>query len=99
MDTVVTKIEKKEKEEKKEREKIKEMIEKQLKNEEDKKNENDKKVQEGQIQIKELNNIDNMNISLTDKLLKKKKILCQLSNDQLMEYVLKLERLNILLKS
>ena len=99
MDTVVTKIEKKEKEEKKEREKIKEMIEKQLKNEEEKKTENDKKEQEGQIQIKELNNIDNMNIPLTEKLLKKKKILSQLSNEKLMEYALKLERLNITLKS
>ena len=101
MDTVVNKIEKKENEEKREREKIKEMIEKQLKNEEDKKNDNDhnKNGEDGHLQIKELNNIDTMNIPLTEKLLKKKKILCQLSNDQLMEYVLKLERLNISLKS
>ena len=101
MDTVVNKIEKKENEEKREREKIKEMIEKQLKNEEDKKNENikNKNDKDEQFQINELNNIDNMNIPLTDKLLKKKKILSQLSNEQLMEYVLKLERLNISLKS
>ena len=101
MDTVVNKIEKKENEEKKEREKIKEMIEKQLKNEEDKKNENNKNKndKDEQFQINELNNIDNMNIPLTEKLLKKKKILSQLSNEQLMEYTLKLERLNISLKS
>ena len=40
-----------------------------------------------------------MNISLTDKLLKKKKILSQLSPEQLMEYTLKIERINISLKS
>ena len=101
MDTVVNKIEKKENEEKREREKIKEMIEKQLKSEEDKKNENNKNKndKDEQFKINELNDIDNMNIPLTDKLLKKKKILSQLSNEQLMEYTLKLERLNISLKS
>ena len=100
MDNVVNKIEKKENEEKRERQKIKEMIEKQIKNEEDKKNGNNiNSEQSGQIQIKELNNIDNMDLPLTEKLLKKKKILSQLPNEQLMEYVLKLERLNISYKS
>ena len=100
MDSVVHKLEKKENEEKRERQKIKEMLEKQLKNEEEKKAEKDKnKNEQSQIQIKELNNIDNLNIPLTEKLLRKKKILSQLSNEQLMEYVLKIERLNINLKS
>ena len=100
MDSVVNKIEKKENEEKRERQKIKEMLEKQLKTEEDKKNENDKnKNEQSLLQIKELSNIDNLNIPLTEKLLRKKKILAQLSNEQLMEYTLKLERLNISLKS
>ena len=92
MDNVLNKIEKKENEEKMERNRIKEMIEKQLENEEDKKD-NEK------LDIKALNDIDNMKISLTDKLMKKKKILSQLKSEQLMEYVLKLERLNINLKS
>ena len=51
------------------------------------------------INIKILNDIDKMNISLTDKIMKKKEILSQLSNEQLMEYTLKQERLNISLKS
>ena len=101
MDNLVTKIEQKENEEKRERQKIKEMIEKQIKNEEEKKNENDKNnnSQNSQMLIKELTNISNMNIPLTDKIMKKKKILEQLSNEQLMEYILKLERINISLKS
>ena len=96
IDSTLDKMEKKEKEEKKERERIKEMIEKQLKNEEEKggnKSPNDK------LDILALSEIDSMNISLTDKLLKKKKILSQLNFEQLMEYTLKLERLNINLKS
>ena len=101
MDNLVTKIEQKENEEMRERQKIKEMIEKQIKNEEDKKNENDKNNnnQNSQLLIKELTNISNMNIPLTDKIMKKKKILCQLSNEQLMDYILKLERINISIKS
>ena len=90
MDNVMSKMEEKEKEEKMERNRIKEMLEKQLKTEGDKDNSEN---------IKALNEIDNMNISLTDKLIKKKKILSQLSSEQLMEYTLKLERLNISLKS
>ena len=74
------------------------MIEKQLENEENKKDGEDKN-QNDKLNIKALNDIDNMNISLTDKLIKKKKILSQLSSEQLMEYTLKLERLNISLKS
>ena len=97
MDNVLKKMEKKENEEMMERNRIKEMIEKQMQNEEDKKD--GEKGQSGKFDFKALNDIDNMNISLTDKLIKKKKILSQLSSDQLMEYVLKLERLNINLKS
>ena len=98
MDNVLNKIEKKENEELMERNRIKEMIEKQLENEENKKDGEDKN-QNDKLNIKALNDIDNMNISLTDKLIKKKKILSQLSSEQLMEYTLKLERLNISLKS
>ena len=90
MDNVMSKMEEKEKEEKMERNRIKEMLEKQLKTEGDKDNSEN---------IKALNEIDNMNISLTDKLMKKKQILSQLSHEQLMEYTLKLERLNINIKS
>ena len=97
MDNVLKKMEKKENEEIMERNRIKEMIEKQIQNEEDKKD--GEKGQNEKFDFKALNDIDNMNISLTDKLIKKKKILSQLSSDQLMEYVLKLERLNINLKS
>jgi len=86
----MSKMEEKEKEEKMERNRIKEMLEKQLKTEGDKDNSEN---------IKALNEIDNMNISLTDKLMKKKQILSQLSHEQLMEYTLKLERLNINIKS
>ena len=98
MDNVLNKMEKKENEELMERNRIKEMIEKQLENEENKKDGEDKN-QNDKLNIKALNDIDNMNISLTDKLIKKKKILSQLSSEQLMEYTLKLERLNISLKS
>ena len=98
MDNVLNKMEKKENEELMERNRIKEMIEKQLQNEENKKDGEDKN-QNDKLNIKALNDIDNMNISLTDKLIKKKKILSQLSSEQLMEYTLKLERLNISLKS
>ena len=97
MDNVFSKMQKKENEEMMERNKIKEMIENQLKNEEEKKDNEDKV--EDKLNIKALNDIDNMNISLTDKLLKKKKILSQLSPEQLMEYTLKIERINISLKS
>ena len=97
MDNVLKKMEKKENDEIMERNRIKEMIEKQIQNEEDKKD--GEKGQNEKFDFKALNDIDNMNISLTDKLIKKKKILSQLSSDQLMEYVLKLERLNINLKS
>ena len=90
MDNVMSKMEEKEKEEKMERNRIKEMLEKQLKTEGDKDNSEN---------IKALNEIDNMNISLTDKLMKKKQILSQLSHEQLMEYTLKLGRLNINIKS
>ena len=96
MDNLMNKLEKKENEEKMERNKIKQMIENQLKTEENKDNSNGKNHT---IDIKALNDIDNMNISLTDKLMKKKQILSQLSNEQLMEYTLKLERLNMNLKS
>ena len=96
MDNLMNKLEKKENEEKMERNKIKQMIENQLKNEGDKENADNKNYS---INIKALNDIDNMNISLTDKLMKKKQILSQLNNEQLMEYTLKLERLNINLKS
>ena len=65
---------------------------------EQEKKDNEDKV-EDKLNIKALNDIDNMNISLTDKLLKKKKILSQLSPEQLMEYTLKIERINISLKS
>ena len=98
MDNVLNKMKKKENEELMERNRIKEMIEKQLENEENKKDGEDKN-QNDKLNIKALNDIDNMNISLTDKLIKKKKILSQLSSEQLMEYTLKLERLNISLKS
>ena len=98
MDNVLNKMEKKENEELMERNRIKEMIEKQLENEENK-NDGEDKNQNDKLNIKALNDIDNMNISLTDKLIKKKKILSQLSSEQLMEYTLKLERLNISLKS
>ena len=96
MDNVMNKLEKKENEEKMERNKIKQMIENQLKTEGNKENSDNKSHY---IDIKALNDIDNMNIPLTDKLMKKKQILSQLSNEQLMEYTLKLERLNINLKS
>ena len=96
IDTTVHKMEKKEKEEKKERERMKELITKQLKNEEEN---NLNNSQNEKLDIKALNEIDMMNISLTDKLIKKKKILSQLNFEQLMEYTLKLERLNINLKS
>ena len=89
------KIKKKKKEEKKERERMKELITKQLKNEEEN---NLNNSQNEKLDIKALNDIDMMNISLTDKLIKKKKILSQLNFEQLMEYTLKLERLNINLK-
>ena len=99
MDTVVNKIQKRENEEKRERDRIKELI----KEEEEKKNNKDKeKGKDGgvnEINIKELENIDKMTIPLSEKLLKKKKILEQLTNEKLMEYVLKCERLNINLKS
>ena len=99
MDTVVNKIQKRENEEKRERDRIKEI----LKEEEEKKNNKDKeKDGDGglnEINIKELENIDKMTIPLSEKLLKKKKILAQLTNEKLMEYVLKCERLNINLKS
>ena len=98
MDNVLNKMKKKENEELMERNRIKEMIEKQLENEENKKDGEDKN-QNDKLNIKALNDIDNMNISLTDKLMKKKQILSQLSHEQLMEYTLKLERLNINIKS
>ena len=90
MESVINKIEKKENEELMEKNRIKEIIEKQ----DDKK---DDKNQNGIFNT--LNDIDNMNIPLTEKLIKKKKILSQLNNDQLIEYTLKLERLKINLKS
>ena len=90
MESVINKIEKKENEELMEKNRIKEMIEKQGEQNDDN---NQNKI------FNALNNIDNLNIPLTEKLIKKKKILSQLSNDQLMEYTLKLERLNINLKS
>ena len=90
MESVINKIEKKENEELMEKNRIKEMIEKQGEQNDDK---NQNKI------FNALNNIDNMNIPLTEKLIKKKKILSQLNNEQLMEYTLKLERLNINLKS
>ena len=91
MDNVLSQMQKKENEEMMERNRIKEMLEKQLKNDGDKQGE--------KFDINALNEIDNMNIPLTDKLMKKKKILSQLNNEQLIEYTLKLERLNINLKS
>ena len=90
MESVINKIEKKENEELMEKNRIKEIIEKQ----DDKK---DDKNQNGIFNT--LNDIDNMNIPLTEKLIKKKKILSQLNNAQLIEYTLKLERLKINLKS
>ena len=96
MDNLMNKLEKKENEEKMARNKIKQMIENQLKTEENKENNDNKNYS---INIKALNDIDNMNISITDKIMKKKQILSQLNNEQLMEYTLKLERLNINLKS
>ena len=95
MDNVLNKMQKKENEEIMERNRMKEMLEKQLENE---KTDGNKNLNE-KFDFKALTDIDNMNISLTDKLIKKKKILCQLNNDQLLEYTLKLERLNINLKS
>ena len=72
MDNVINKIQKKEKEEMNERNKIKEMLEKQLKEEEENKNNENNKNEKNKINIKELNNIDKMNIPLSEKLLKKK---------------------------
>ena len=77
MDNVLKKMEKKENEEIMERNRIKEMIEKQIQNEEDKKD--GEKGQNEKFDFKALNDIDNMNISLTDKLIKKKKILSQIN--------------------
>ena len=90
MESVINKIEKKENEELMEKNRIKEIIEKQGDQNDDK---NQNKL------FNTLNNIDNLNIPLTEKLIKKKKILSQLNHDQLIEYTLKLERLNINLKS
>ena len=96
-DDFVKQIEEKQKEEIKERNRIKEMIETQLKNEEEKNNNENNSVFD--LQIRELSNIDQLNIPLTEKLLRKKKVLDQLSKDQLMQYLLKVERLGISLKS
>ena len=98
MDNFVNQIEKKQNEEMKERNRIKEILEKQLNSEKEKNNKNGNN-NNSETQIKELSNIDNLNIPLTEKLLKKKKILEQLSSEQLIEYLLKSERLNISLKS
>ncbi len=51
-----------------------------------------KKQQSIQLQINELNNIDKKNITLNEKILKKKNILKQMSNEQLIEYILKLNQ-------
>lgn len=98
MDTVVNKIQKRENEEKRERERIKELLKEE---EEKKKNSKDKDNGGGvnELNIKDLEKIDKMTIPLSEKLLRKKKILGQLTNEKLMEYVLKCERLNIDLKS
>ena len=48
-----------------------------------------KKQQSIQLQINELNNIDKMNITVNEKILKKKNILKQMSYEQLIEYILK----------
>ena len=97
MDTVVNKIQKRENEEKRERDRINKLIKEEVEKKNDKSNEKDGGVNE--INIKELENIDKMTIPISEKLLKKKKILGQLTNEKLLEYVLKCERLNINLKS
>ena len=85
-----------EEKEKKASEIIKERAENQLKNKEDK---DGNKSKNEKLDLDALKAIDSMQISLAEKILKKKNILSQSNFEKLMEYTLQLEQLNINLKT